>query len=82
MIKLKKLHEGKHLQGCYDNYSHDSSKSLYGYKEYFIKTDYAYMGWNIYKREKQINPITPSNGMSFKQAREWLDNYLQEKGEI
>ena len=57
MIKLKKLHEGIHPQGCYNNYAHDSSKSLYGYKEYFIKTHYAYMGWNIYQGEKQINPI-------------------------
>ena len=39
------------------------------------------MGWNIYKGEKQINPITPDY-MSFKEAREWLENYLKEKGEI
>ena len=36
-IKLKKLHaKGLHPQGCYNNYVHDSSKSLYAW----IKTYY------------------------------------------
>jgi len=81
MIKLKRLHkELAHVWGGI-GHRHDSSKSLYGYKEYFIKTSDYYMGWNIYKGEDQINPITV-DGMSFKEAREWLDNYLKEKGEI
>jgi len=80
-VKLKRLHKGKHQQNCYNNYVHDSSKSLYGYKDYFIKTDDYYMGWNVYKGEEQINTITIS-GMNFKEAREWLENYLEKKGEI
>ena len=33
------------------------------------------MGWEVYEGEKQISPIT-GFGMSFKEAKEWLENYL------
>jgi hypothetical protein len=76
-INLTKLHKGKHLQGCYNNYVHDSSKSLYAYKQYRIKTNYHYMGWEVYDGETQISPI--GFGMSFKEARQWLKDYLDEE---
>jgi len=79
MIKLKKLH-GKYTHGWSGvGHYHDSSKSLYAYKEYRIKTNDIYMGWNIFKGDEQLNPITPSCGMSFKEAKEWLEDYLKEE---
>ena len=75
-IKLSKLHaKGLHPQGCYNNYVHDSSRSLYGYKQYRIKTLCNYQGWEVYDGETQISPI--AYGMTFKEAREWLENYLK-----
>jgi hypothetical protein len=81
MIKLKRLH--KELTHVWSGvgHRHDSSKSLYGYKDYFIKTNDYYMGWNVYKGEEQINPVT-FRSMSFKEAREWLENYLKENEEV
>lgn len=81
MIKLKRLHKKLTHVWSGVGHFHDSSKSLYGYKDYFIKTNDYYMGWNIYKGDKQINPVTPSGGMSFKEARIWLENHLNEKAE-
>ena len=79
MLKLKKLH-GKYTHGWSGvGHYHDSSKSLYGYKDYFIKTNDYYMGWNVYKGEKKISPITLDSGMSFKEARAWLEDYLKEE---
>jgi hypothetical protein len=75
-IKLKKLHgELVHAWGGVGHY-HDSSKSLYGYKEYRIKTDDYYQGWFVCKEDERISP--PHLDMSFKEAREWLENYLEE----
>jgi hypothetical protein len=76
-IKLKKLHgDSAHVWGGIGHY-HDSSKSLYGYKQYRIKTDHAYMGWYVATEDgKQISPIYLD--MSFKEAKEWLENYLDE----
>ena len=76
-IKLKRLHkENAHVWGGIGHY-HDSSKSLYGYKQYRIKTDHAYMGWYVATEDgKQISPIYLD--MSFKEAKEWLENYLGE----
>ena len=74
-IKLKRLHDNlTHAWSGIGHY-HDSSKSLYAYKQYRIKTYHAYMGWEVYEGEKQISPIT-GFGMSFKEAKEWLENYL------
>jgi len=79
MIKLKRLHkELTHVWSGIGHY-HDSSKSLYGYKDYFIKTNDYYMGWNVYKGEKKISPVTLDSGMSFKEARAWLEDYLKEE---
>lgn len=74
-IKLKKLHaKGLHPQGCWNNYVHDSSRSLYGYKQYRIKTSSYYKDWEVYDGEIQISPTRL--GRSFKEARDWLENYL------
>jgi len=74
-IKLIKLHpKRQHLQGCYNHYVHDSSKSLYGYKQYRIKTFSLYKDWEVYDGEVQISPTRI--GRSFKEARDWLENYL------
>lgn len=73
-IKLKRLHdELAHVWSGIGHY-HDSSKSLYAYKQYRIKTNHAYMGWEVFEGDKQISPY--GIGMSFKEAREWLENYL------
>jgi hypothetical protein len=75
-IKLTKLHpKGQHPQGCFNNYVHDSSRSLYGYKQYRIKTLSYYKDWEVYDGEIQISPT--GFGRSFKEAREWLENYLE-----
>ena len=77
-IKLKKLHgEHAHSWGGVGHY-HDSSRSLYGYKEYRIKTDNYYQGWFVCKEDEKISP--PHLDMSFKEAREWLENYLDKLG--
>jgi len=75
-IKLSKLHpKGQHPQGCYNNYVHDSSRSLYGFNQYRIKTLSQYQGWEVYDGENQISPI--GYGMTFKEAKKWLENYLK-----
>ena len=75
-IKLKKLHkELTHAWSGVGHY-HDSSKSLYGYKEYRIKTNDYYMGWYVCKEGgERISPLYID--MSFKEARQWLENYLE-----
>jgi len=47
-IKLRRLHNNNaHVGRCYNNYRHDSSKSLYGYKNFRIRTDDYYGGWYV-----------------------------------
>ena len=74
-IKLKKLHEKltHNWQGI--GHCHNSSGSLYGYKQYRIKTNERYMGWRVYDGETQISDYEVG-GFTFKEAREWLENYL------
>ena len=75
-IKLKKLHaKGLHPQGCYNNYVHDSSKSLYAYNQYRIKTLSQHQGWEVYDGENQISSV--GFGMTFKEARKWLEDHIQ-----
>jgi hypothetical protein len=74
-IKLKRLHEElTHVWSGIGHY-HDSSRSLYGYKQYRIKTRDIYMGWEVYDGETQISDSN-GFGFTFKEAREWLENYL------
>tara|TARA_R110000782_G_C14696062_1_gene401611 strand:- start:323 stop:577 length:255 start_codon:yes stop_codon:yes gene_type:complete len=79
-IKLKRLHpKGLHAQGCYNNYVHDSSKSEYGYEDYRIKTHSFYKDWNVYdSNDVQLNPMSPC-GMSFREARDWLEDYINKR---
>lgn len=82
MIKLKRLHDkdtylSKHTTR---NYQHNSCSSEYGYKDYRING--TSLDWNVYGTDgRRLNPTTPDY-MSFKEAKEWLENYLKEKGEI
>ena len=77
-IKLKRLHkELTHVWSGIGHF-HDSSRSLYGYKQYRIKTRDYYMGWEVYDGETQISNSN-GFGMSFKEARQWLEDYLKEK---
>jgi hypothetical protein len=73
-IKLKRLH--KELTHVWSGigHRHDSSRSLYGYKQYRIKTRDFYQGWEVYDNETQISPV--GFGMTFKEARQWLENFL------
>lgn len=77
-MKLRRLHIKNAHRWSGIGHRHDSSKSLYGYKDYFIKTNYHYKGWEVYKNDQKISPVQPEY-MSFKEAREWLENYI--KGE-
>ena len=82
MIKLKRLHDkDTHLsKHTTRNYQHNSCNSEYGYKDYRING--TSLDWNVYGTDStRLDPITPDY-MSFKEAREWLENYLKEKGEI
>jgi hypothetical protein len=73
-IKLKRLH--KELTHVWSGigHRHDSSRSLYGYKQYRIKTRDFYQGWEVYDGETQIS--STGFGMTFKEARQWLENFL------
>ena len=73
-IKLKKLHEELTHVWSGIGHRHDSSRSLYGYKQYRIKTRDFYQGWEVYDGETQISPT--GFGMTFKEARQWLENFL------
>ena len=81
MIKLTKLHKVKHPQGCYNNYRHDSSKSLYGYKNFRIRTDDHYGGWYVEEIRGGIrNQISDYRlCMTFKEAKKWLEEYLDKE---
>jgi len=48
-IKLKRLHDKNvHVGRCvFNGYRHNSSRSLYGYKNFRIRTDDYYGGWYI-----------------------------------
>jgi len=75
-IKLKKLHAKlDHVCSGVGHY-HDSSKSLYAYKEYRIKTDDSYMGWYVCRENGENLNESIIGGMTFKEAREWLENHL------
>ena len=77
-IKLKRLHKkSTHFWGGIGHF-HDSSRSLSEYKQYRIKTLSAYQDWEVYDGETQISPS--GFGMTFKEAREWLENYLDKEG--
>ena len=75
-MKLKRLHKKNAHWWSGIGHRHDSSQSLYGYKDYFIKTNYHYKGWEVYKGEKRISPLT-IHDMSFKEAKEWLKNHIE-----
>jgi hypothetical protein len=40
-----------------------------------LKQDDLYMGWEVYDGETQISDSN-GFGFTFKEAREWLENYL------
>jgi len=70
-IKLKRLHP-KDTHAGRDieiTYSHDSSRSVYGYKDYRIKYDYA---WYVEKDGERLT----RKWLMFSEAREWLENHL------
>lgn len=82
MIKLKKLHDKNTYSSRHAirNYQHNSGNSEYGYKDFRISG--TALNWNVYHKDgTRLDPITPDD-MSFIEAREWLDHYLKEKGEI
>jgi len=77
-IKLKRMHEElTHVWSGIGHY-HDSSRSLYAYNQYRIKTTSYYKDWEVYDGEIQISPT--ELGRSFKEAKEWLENYLDKEG--
>ena len=78
-IKLKKLHgKSTYYPRELNNYKHDSSKSLYGYENYRIRTDQPYQGWYVEEIKEGIrNQISPIRwDMTFKEAKKWLENYI------
>ena len=81
-IKLERLHNNNaHVGRCYNNYRHDSSKSLYGYKNFRIRTDDYYGGWYVEEIRGGIrNRISDYRfSMTFKEAKKWLENFLQNR---
>ena len=81
-IKLKRLHNNNaHVGRCYNNYRHDSSKSLYGYKNFRIRTDDYNGGWYVEEIIGGIrNQISDYRfNMTFKEAKKWLENFLQNR---
>ena len=79
-IKLKRLHnKNVYASRHYNNYRHDSSKSLYGYKNFRIRTDDYYGGWYIEEIRGGIrNQISDYRlSMTFKEAKKWLEQYIQ-----
>ena len=79
MIKLKRLHakDTHSMRHAIRNYQHNSGLSEYGYKDYRIRA-YGMYDWNVYGTDgTKLNPLSPNN-LSFKEAREWLDNYVKE----
>jgi hypothetical protein len=76
-IKLKRLHKpNAHMGKNYNHYKHDSTKSEYGYDDFRIRASDLDGDWNVYTKDgKQLNPRVPM-GLTFKQARQWLENYL------
>lgn len=82
-IKLKRLHSNNaHVGRCYNNYRHDSSKSLYGYKNFRIRTNDNYSGWYVEEIRDGVRHRISEDpfGMTFKEARQWLENFLQKEG--
>ena len=77
-IKLKRLHSKAAHRWSGIGRRHDSSQSLYGYKNYYIKTNYHYKGWEVYEGDKRISPILPEY-MSFKEAKDWLKNHIKKQ---
>ena len=78
-IKLKRLHSNNaHVGTCYNNYRHDSSKSLYGYKNFRIRTDFYAGGWYVEEIRGGIrNKISDYRlCMTFKEAKKWLEQYI------
>ena len=76
MIKLKRLHDKDtySMRDAIRNYQHNSLNSEYGYKDYRIRG--SALSWNVYHKDgTRLNPIRPGD-LNFKQAREWLDNYV------
>jgi hypothetical protein len=81
-IKLKRLHSSNaHVGRCYNNYRHDSSKSLYGYKNFRIRTDFYAGGWYVEEIKDSVRHQISNDkfGMTFKEAKKWLENFLQNR---
>ncbi|HAI36872.1 MAG TPA: hypothetical protein DCM40_01375 [Maribacter sp.] len=84
-IKLKRLHnKNVYADRHYNHYRHDSSKSLYGYKNFRIRTNDYYGGWCVEEIRAGIrNQISNySLYMSFKEAKKWLEQYIEERNII
>ena len=80
MIKLKRLHSKLAHYSHYNNHFHDSSRSEYGYGEYRIRSGERNMDWNVYLGETKLTPTVI--GRSFKEAKEWLENYIKTNDDI
>ncbi len=77
-VKLTKLHKENAHNWSGIGHRHESSRSLYAYKQYRIKTDDYYMGWFVCHGDgERLSPFSPN--MSFKEVRQWLEDYLKEK---
>ena len=75
-IKLKRLHnKNAHVGRHYNNYQYNPLSSEYGYKDYRIRA-HGEQDWDVFGTDgTRLNPIT-TRGMSFKEAKEWLNDYL------
>tara|TARA_R100001377_G_scaffold63744_1_gene39349 strand:- start:32 stop:442 length:411 start_codon:yes stop_codon:yes gene_type:complete len=74
MIKLKKLHPKDVHKSSLRGHVHDSLQSEYGYGDYRISC-YGHKEWCVFFKKERLNPVTP-DGLSFKEARLWLNRYL------
>lgn len=80
MIKLKRLHakDTYSARHAIRAYQHNSGNSEYGYKDYRIRG--SALSWNVYHKDspRPLNPLTWDD-FNFKQARDWLNNYITEE---
>ncbi len=79
MIKLKRLHakDTYSSRHAIRNYQHNSGYSEYGYRDSRIRG--TALSWNVYHKDgTRLDPIRPDD-LNFKQARDWLNNYITKK---
>lgn len=74
-MKLKRIHDKDTHNWTGNGHYHNSTKSIYKYKNYIIKNNGV--GWNLYNlKNEQLNPITYKEN-SFKEVKQILKDFLK-----